>query len=150
MKIIVSRVAGAFGAIALVGTSAMADKVSPKPAGSTVHFTVTGTFADGRSFDVVADVDGDGDGALDQYVLTVTCTKGALTSAILSPRDSSSGMATGKRQYKPLLIRKEAADDWMAGKIAGSTGYDLKNMTKARTTGGTSITLDNANPALCR
>src|SRR5438067_10481771 len=51
----------------------------------------------------------DGDGKADDAVVKLTCAAGKVTGAsyIVSPRDSATGMATGKRQYAPVKFVKE-------------------------------------------
>ena len=91
---------------------------------ASVHFTATGTFSDGqmRGMDGYVDLDSNKDGVPDPATLRVTCAGGAVVLAIVSPRDPSSGLATGKRMHKPFVITKEldrpggimASDDWSA------------------------------------
>lgn len=51
----------------------------------------------------------DGDGVADDAVLKLVCAAGKLANAsyVVMPRDSGSGMATGKRQHKPVTFVKE-------------------------------------------
>ena len=71
--------------------------------------------------------------AMESGVIKFTCDKGALTDAwIYAPRDSASGMATGKRQHGPVTFVKE----WGAAtpQLAAAKGsYNLKSGTKRGT-----------------
>src|SRR3954454_5234673 len=52
----------------------------------------------------------DGDGSPDTAIVRLNCAAGEMHAAqfeVVSPRDSSSGMATGKRMHKPLTVVKE-------------------------------------------
>jgi hypothetical protein len=76
----------------------------------------------------------DGDGTSDDAVLKLTCADGALTDAsyVISPRDSASGMPTGKRMHKPFTLVKE----WGAASPELSRmkpSYDVKTIKSART-----------------
>ncbi len=112
--------------------------------GPNVRFTATGTFSDGqmRGMDGYIDRDSDNDGTPDQVMLRVTCAGGAVVSAIVSPRDSASGLPTGKRMHKPFVITKEldrvggimANDDW-ATRVQGKpqvASWDLATMKGGR------------------
>lgn len=89
----------------------------------------------------------DGDGLPDDAVLKLVCSDGKLTNAsyVLAPRDSASGMATGKRMHKPILTVKEwgaASPQLREGKLS----YNIKELKGARTAadGWTEIGLSNA------
>jgi hypothetical protein len=93
----------------------------------------------------------DGDGKADDAVLKLVCSDGKLVSSsyIIEPRDSASGMATGKRNYAPVKIMK----DWVAAspelqKIRPQ--YDVKTLkgNQRAADGWTSIALRNAE-GLC-
>ena len=79
----------------------------------------------------------DGDGLPDTAVVRLNCEAGVIPAAeyrAISPRDSASGQATGKRMHKPFTIVKE----WGAATpslMAMKTGYDVKKVegTGART-----------------
>jgi hypothetical protein len=93
----------------------------------------------------------DGDGTPDDAVVELTCTAGKVTDAsyIVSPRDSSTGMATGRRQHAPVKITKE----WGAASpqlMAMKPTYDIKNMkgNERLADGWTRITLANTD-GLC-
>ncbi|MDQ3080406.1 MAG: hypothetical protein M3R03_10485 [Pseudomonadota bacterium] len=116
-----------------------------------VSFTVTGTFSDGVTRDFAVAGDWDGDGKMDDGILSVSCSNGKAVSAVVTPRDPSSGLATGKRQYRPIPIRKRvAASDTQ---IKGS--WDLATLKGAKMSGGAStptplpIVLDPGQPDLC-
>ena len=101
----------------------------PVASGAT-DFTVTGASGSGATRYVrvaTGDVDGDG-------VLKLACSGGAISGSWLyAPRDSSSGMATGKRMHKPFTIVKE----WGAASPSVSRGsWDLKANKGARSSGG--------------
>jgi hypothetical protein len=93
----------------------------------------------------------DGDGKADDAVLRLACSDGKLTgsSYIISPRDSSSGMATGRRQYAPVKIVKEwgAASPQLS---AMKPTYDVKKLkgNERKADGWTDIGLSNAD-GLC-
>ena len=93
--------------------------------------TITGVSGDSNGslyLRVQAD-DLDGDGKADDAVLKLACSAGALTSAsyVIAPRDSASGMATGKRNYAPVKIVKEwtpVSDELQKMRPQ----YDVKNL----------------------
>jgi len=72
---------------------------------------VGGTAAGSPAYLRVAAGDLDGDGRADEAFLKLDCAGGVLKSAAIrtvnAPRDASSGMATGKRQHKPVTFVKE-------------------------------------------
>jgi hypothetical protein len=93
----------------------------------------------------------DGDGIPDDAVLKLVCADGKLSNAsyVVSPRDAASGMATGKRQHKPITVVKE----WGAASpqlLAMKPGYDVKTIKTARTAadGWTEISLSKTD-GLC-
>jgi hypothetical protein len=97
----------------------------------------------------------DGDGLPDTAVIRISCDAGVSPTAqyqVISPRDSASGQATGKRMHKPFTIVKE----WGAATpalMAMKTGYDIKKVegTGARTMAvddWSAITLSDSE-ALC-
>ncbi|MFL6760148.1 hypothetical protein [Sphingomonas sp.] len=93
----------------------------------------------------------DGDGTADDAVLRLVCAVGKVTNAsyVISPRDSASGMATGKRQYAPVKIVKEwGAASPELSKIKPQ--YDVKAMkgNERMADGWTAISLANAD-GLC-
>ena len=93
----------------------------------------------------------DGDGIADDAVVRLTCAAGKLSAVhflheVKSPRDSASGLATGKRMHKPITIVKEwgpATPQLMAMKPT----YDVKKVegTGARTAPGEWAPLTVAN-----
>ena len=100
----------------------------------------------------VAAGDLDGDGRADKAILQVRCADGLVAEALIAPRDSSSGMPTGKRQHGSVKIVKEwgAASPQLA---AAKVGYDVKKVegSGARTAapaGWTPVALTGAGP-LC-
>lgn len=96
----------------------------------------------------------DGDGIPDDGFLRLTCAGGVLQAAhytVKSPRDSASGMASGKRTHKPVTFVKE----WGAATpqlMKVKPTYDIKEAKGARMTmdggGWTAIRLSNAD-GLC-
>ena len=93
----------------------------------------------------------DGDGKPDDAVLKLVCAAGKVTNAsyVLAPRDSASGMATGKRQYAPVKFVKEwgAASPQLS---AIKPTYDVKKMkgNERMADGWTSVSLANTD-GLC-
>ena len=111
---------------------------------------VTGVDPSGTYLQVHAG-DLDGDGLPDDAVVKLACTAGKLTSAsyVLAPRDSASGMATGRRQHAPVTIVKE----WGAASPElqkMKPQYDVKMLKGNERTadGWTSVTLSNTD-GLC-
>src|SRR5438067_12482015 len=93
----------------------------------------------------------DGDGKADEAVVKLVCAAGKVTNAsyIVSPRDSATGMATGRRQYAPVKFIKE----WGAASpelSAMKPTYDVKAMKSARVAadGWTDIALSKTD-GLC-
>ena len=83
---------------------------------------------------VVQAGDLDGDGRPDDAYLKLACADGKLTQAwyqVKSPRDASSGMASGKRQHRPVTFVKEwgAATPQLS---AMKPTYDVKMQKAAR------------------
>ena len=83
----------------------------------------------------VAAGDLDGDGLGDEAFLKLVCADGAVTQALMrnvkSPRDSASGMASGKRQHGTVTIVKEWGPSTPQFKTM-KTGYNVKTMDRAR------------------
>lgn len=84
-------------------------------------------------------------------MVKLVCAAGQLSQAsyIIAPRDSASGMPTGKRQHSPVTFVKEwgpASPQLQAMKPT----YDVKSLKGARTAadGWTQLALANAD-ALC-
>jgi hypothetical protein len=93
----------------------------------------------------------DGDGTADDAVVKLVCAAGKVTNAsyVVSPRDSATGMATGKRQYAPIKIVKEwGAASPELSKIKPQ--YDIKMLKGNERTadGWTAIALNNSD-GLC-
>lgn len=80
----------------------------------------------------------DGDGAADEAVIKLDCDGSAVSRSsfqIVSPRDSATGLATGKRMHKPFVMTKEwgtASPELSAMKPT----YDVKAMKAARAAAG--------------
>lgn len=62
----------------------------------------------------------------------VTTDTGATTGTVVSPRDSASGMPTGKRQYQPVIMRKE-----LRASTTKEMGEMRDKMMEARTAAST-------------
>jgi len=100
----------------------------------------------------VAAGDLDGDGRADEAYLRIVCADGVLKQVhytVKSPRDSASGLATGKRMHKPFTIVKEwdAATPMLS---AVKPTYNIKNMDRVRVASDdwSPMTLANAD-GLC-
>lgn len=96
----------------------------------------------------------DGDGLPDDGFLRLTCAGGVLEAAhytVKSPRDSASGMASGKRTHKPVTFVKEWGPATPQLNKVKPT-YDIKEAKGARMAmdggGWTAIRLSNAD-GLC-
>lgn len=143
----------AAGAFLLAGSAAIAasadyylkiDSVAGEAAGGPIYLKAQSTG------------DLNGDGRPDAAIIRINCSAGSIHAAqfqVVSPRDSASGQASGKRMHKPMTVVKEwgaATPELMAMK----TGYDVKKVegTGARSTAASDdwspISLDNSE-ALC-
>lgn len=131
---------------------------------SSQSFTVTGTFSDGTSrpitaakygstvFEVSSAADFDGDGFADSGLLSVRCANGSVTDAAFRPRDAGSGMASGKRQHTPPLIRRSASGPQSA--VGRTVTWDLKESkgraaTPSSSSGWKDVTLVGDQAGLC-
>jgi hypothetical protein len=117
----------------------------------TLAITGVGGEASGPLYLQVQAGDLDGDGKPDDAVLKLVCAAGKVTNAsyVVTPRDSASGMATGKRQYAPVKIVKE----WGAASPQLSKmkpQYDIKTLkgNERMADGWTGVTLGNTD-GLC-
>ena len=117
----------------------------------TLAITQVGGGGNGPLYLQVHAGDLDGDGTPDDAVLRLACAAGKLTTAsyVVAPRDSATGMATGKRQHAPITVVKE----WGAAspelqKIRPQ--YDVKTLkgNERAADGWTQISLSNAD-GLC-
>lgn len=93
----------------------------------------------------------DGDGKADDAVLKLVCADGKVASAsyVVAPRDSATGMASGKRQYAPVKIIKEwGPASPQLGKMRPQ--YDIKTLkgNERSADGWTGVTLGNTD-GLC-
>lgn len=93
----------------------------------------------------------DGDGVADEGVIRLACAGAELQAAhytVKSPRDSASGMASGKRTHKPVTFIKEWSPATPQLRAMTPT-YDIKMAKGARMTsdggGWTAIILSNAD-----
>lgn len=96
-----------------------------------------GQTAEGPYYLDVQAGDLDDDGAPDDAYLKLVCTGGKLQQAMyeVKPRDAGSGIATGKRMHKPMVVVR--GWDPVSKRLAAvGTGYDLKNGTKGRMAAG--------------
>ena len=75
----------------------------------TLAITGVASDANGPLYLQVHAGDLDGDGLPDDAVMKLVCAAGKLSNAsyIVSPRDSATGQASGKRQHKPVTFVKE-------------------------------------------
>jgi hypothetical protein len=94
----------------------------------------------------------DGDGRADQAYLKLVCADGVLKQAtyeVISPRDSASGQASGKRMHKPVTFVKEWGPATPQLSAVKPT-YNVKNMQGSRLAadGWSPMTLGNAD-GLC-
>jgi len=116
-----------------------------------VAFTVTGTYSDGVTRDFPVAADWDGDGKMDDGILSVSCKDGKVVSAIITPRDAASGLPRGKRQHTPIRIRGSAAAT--GTQIKGN--WDLATMKGTRMSRGAAaaisspVVLDQGQSNLC-
>jgi hypothetical protein len=85
----------------------------------------------------VAAGDLDGDGKADDAILKLICAGGALKEAhyIISPRDSATGQASGKRMHKPVTFVKEWGAATPQLREVKPT-YDVKSIKGARVAAG--------------
>ncbi len=100
------RILGTMAAIALVSSSTIA-------AASDIFLHIKGVGRDALAGPIylLADIgDVDGDGVTDEATVRLACAGGDLRAAhynVKSPRDSASGMASGKRTHHPVTFVKE-------------------------------------------
>lgn len=123
-------------------------------AGSPVAFTVQQQGWDAAASTAYLTVtvgDLNGDGSPDTAVLKLVCKAGAVSEAYLAPRESGSGMPTGKRQHGTVTIVKEwgpAAPQWRAVRPT----YDVKKMEGSKTTAVDDwmpVSLNGLPPGVC-
>lgn len=89
----------------------------------------------------------DGDGLADEAYVKLVCADGVLKQAtytVISPRDSASGQASGKRMHKPITFVKEWGPSTPMLSAVKPT-YNVKNMDRARVAGGGWAPLSMAN-----
>lgn len=149
MRTVTLSVVGAVVAASVAGAAA-----ALAPASGTIVLRATATYSDGTSadrlYEVTSDADSDGDGLNDSGWLRVACdgtTVSAVYHTVKSPRDSASGMASGKRTHKPFTIIKEwgpstpmlgktgAGGGGGGGVIGSRASWDLAKGKGARTAG---------------
>ena len=105
-------------------------------AASPVSFTVErqAWADDGKTaYLQIAGGDVNGDGVPDASLLKLTCDGGAVAAASIQPRDSGSGMPTGKRQHGVVTITKEWGPATPQFRESRPT-YDVKTLKGAKTT----------------
>ena len=123
-------------------------------AGSPVAFTVQKQAWDAATSTAYLDVatgDLDGDGQPDTALLKLVCADGAVTNAFVRPRDSASGMPTGKRQHGSITITKEWGPSSPQFRGASPT-YDVKKMEGGKTMATddwTAVRLNGLPPGVC-
>lgn len=141
-------------AVAAGGIAAGAAAIAAAP----TKINIQGVLRDSPSgplyLKVVSSGDLDGDGLPDEAVIRLACAGGELKAAhytVKSPRDSATGMASGKRTHHPITFVKE----WGAATpqlMAMKPTYDIKVAKGARMTsdggGWTALSLSNAD-GLC-
>ena len=125
------RILGTMAAVALVSSSTLA-------AASADYFLhIKGVARDAAAGPIylLADIgDLDGDGVSEEATVRLNCAGGDLKAAhynVKSPRDSASGMASGKRTHKPVTFVKEwgpSTPQFRAMKLS----WDLKQAKGAR------------------
>jgi hypothetical protein len=102
--------------VALVVAAAGFFLVSPAHAAYEFYVKVKGAARDAPSGPILLKVetsrDDDGDGKPDEGLLRIVCAANEVRSAsfhynVKSPRDSASGMASGKRTHHPVTFVKE-------------------------------------------
>jgi hypothetical protein len=135
----------------LAAAAAPTSKTSAMDDWHVLSITEVGGETSGPLYLRVQADDLDGDGKADDAVLKLVCSAGQLTNAsyIVSPRDSATGMATGRRQYAPVKIVKEwgaASPDLQKMKPQ----YDVKMLkgNERMADGWTSVTLTKTD-GLC-
>ena len=119
----------------------------------TLAITGVASDANGPLYLQVHAGDLDGDGLPDDAVMKLVCAAGKLSNAsyIVSPRDSATGQASGKRQHKPVTFVKEwgAATPQLS---AVKPTYNIKelkgNERRVATDGWQMLSLANAD-GLC-
>jgi hypothetical protein len=125
------RIIGSLATAALLSCSTVA------VASADYYLQIKGVGRDAAAGPVylLADIgDVDGDGVTEEAVVRLTCAGSSLSAAhynVKAPRDSASGMASGKRTHKPLTFVKE----WGAGTPqfrAMKVQWDLKEAKGAR------------------
>ena len=122
--------------------------------GSPVAFTVQQLAWDAATSTAYLDVttgDLDGDGHSDTALLKLVCADGAVTGAFVRPRDSATGMPTGKRQHGSITITKEWGPA-SPGLSAARPTYDVKKMEGGKTMAlddWTATRLNGLPPGVC-
>ena len=147
------------GAAALVSVSAYAQRqaVGPEP----VTFTIKGTWSGvsaaptDRLYDATADRDSDGDGTMDNGLLTVSCpVNGPVTASfIIKGRNLESHLPSTRRQYQPLIIRRSENGAALAPPVLRGT-WDLATAKGARSSvsspaGARAVSIEGGSSA-CR
>ena len=101
------RILATMAAVALLSSSTLA------AASADYYLQIKGIGRDSASGPIylLADIgDLDGDGVTEEATVRLNCAGGDLRAAhynVKSPRDSASGMASGKRTHKPVKFVKE-------------------------------------------
>jgi hypothetical protein len=145
------RIFAALAAFALLGSSTLS------AASADYYLHIKGVSRDSAAGPIylLADIgDLDGDGVAEDALVRLACTGndlGAVHYNVKSPRDSASGMATGKRTHGPVTFVKEWGPSTPQLSAMRPT-YDLKAAKGARMAadadGWTAMTLSDAD-GLC-
>jgi hypothetical protein len=145
------RILGTMVAVTLVSSSTLA------AASADYYLQIKGVGRDAAAGPIylLADIgDLDGDGASDEAVVRLTCAGGDLRAAhynVKSPRDSASGMASGKRTHHPVTFVKEwgpSTPQLRATKFSWNIKENKSARMAADAEGWTPMTLSGAD-GLC-
>lgn len=126
------RILGTMAAIALVSSSSIA------AAAADYFLQIKGAARESAAGPIylLADIgDLDGDGVPDEAIVRLNCVGGDVRAAhynVKSPRDSASGMASGKRTHHPVTFVKEWGPSTPQFFKVSKVHWDLKEAKGAR------------------